>query len=90
MLINQIGIPAILTLMGWLVSTINIQGKQIKDLHAWHAPDSAGRQTWKGSDPKLINTLDRLCEALDRSERRDEQMLDKIDKIDQKLTNGKD
>lgn len=90
MLINQIGIPIILTLVGWLLGAVNAMQKQIKDLHAWHEPDSNGRQTWKGSEPRLLSTLDRLNDTLDRSEKHDEKILDRLDQIDKKLTNGND
>jgi hypothetical protein len=90
MLINQIGIPIILTLIGWLLSQVNVMAKQIKDLHGWHEPNSSGQQTWKGTDPRLLNTLDRLNDTLERSEKHDEQIVDKLDKLSDKLNNGND
>jgi hypothetical protein len=52
-------LATILPLLGWVLARVNAIDSRCKDLHAWHAPDQRGRQTWKDIGP-ILERLDRL------------------------------
>ena len=60
-IVSSLALAAVL----WVLKVVGRMERQTDDLHAWHRPDQAGRQTWKDQGP-LLERIDRLVERQDR------------------------